>query len=144
MFLQLTQSNSPHRSQEFRIRERQRPRSGPPSAKNRSATRSPPASSVQIPRNPTREAGSNLNVPDACVDKNPFFFEFPVDKRLSVVQDDSEKIITKLESKFDQIFLDAFGEYGAPEEVTNTFFYKTELLPESRRMACWEFMDDYR
>ena len=73
----------------------------------------------------TREAGSNLSVPDACVDKNPFFFEFPVDKRLSVVQDDSEKIITKLESKFDQIFLDAFGEYGAPEEVTNTFFYKT-------------------
>ena|GEM_PF-5414607 len=125
MFLQLTQSNSPHRSQQFRIRERQRPRSGPPSAKNRSATRSPPASSVQIPRNPTREAGSNLSVPDACVDKNPFFFEFPVDKRLSVVQDDSEKIITKLESKFDQIFLDAFGEYGAPEEVTNTFFYKT-------------------
>ena len=80
---------------------------------------------MQIPRNPTREAGSNLSVPDAYVDKNPFFFEFPVDKRLSVVQDDSEKIITKLESKFDQIFLDAFGEYGAPEEVTNTFFYKT-------------------
>ena len=53
------------------------------------------------------------------------FFEFPVDKRLSVVQDDSEKIITKLESKFAQIFLDAFGKYGAPEEVTNTFFYKT-------------------
>ena len=42
-----------------------------------------------------------------------------------MVQDDSEKIITKLESKFDQIFLDAFGEYGAPEEATNTFFYKT-------------------
>ena len=78
MFLQLTQSNSPHRSQEFRIRERQRPRSGPPSAKNRSATRSPPASSVQIPRNPTREAGSNLSVPDACVDKNPFFLNFPL------------------------------------------------------------------
>ena len=42
-----------------------------------------------------------------------------------MVQDDSEKIITKLESKFDQIFFDAFSEYGAPEEVTNTFFYKT-------------------
>ena len=35
-----------------------------------------------------------------------------------------KKIITKLESKFDLIFLDAFGEYGAPEEVKNTFFLK--------------------
>ena len=29
-----------------------------------------------------------------------------------------------MESKFDLIFLDAFGEYGAPEEVTNTLFLK--------------------
>ena len=27
-----------------------------------------------------------------------------------------------MESKFDLIFLDAFGEYGAPEEVTNPLF----------------------
>ena len=50
------------------------------------------------------------------------FFEFPVDKRISVIHGDAEKIITKLESKFDLIFLDAFGEYGAPEEVTNSLF----------------------
>ena len=52
------------------------------------------------------------------------FFEFPVDKRIRVIHNDAEKIITKLESKFDLIFLDAFGEYGAPEEVTNPLFLK--------------------
>ena len=50
------------------------------------------------------------------------FFEFPVDKRIRVINEGAEKIILKLESKFDLIFLDAFGEYGAPEELTNTFF----------------------
>jgi len=39
--------------------------------KNRSETRSPPASSGQMPRNPTREVGSNPNVPDASDGKNP-------------------------------------------------------------------------
>ena len=92
---------------------------------------------MQLSQNLTREAGSNQSVPDACVEKNQLFFEFPVDKRLSVIQDDSEKIITKLESKFDQIFLEASGGYGAPEKVTTTFFTKPELLPEFRRMACW-------
>tara|TARA_B100000945_G_scaffold79985_1_gene61717 strand:- start:866 stop:1636 length:771 start_codon:yes stop_codon:yes gene_type:complete len=52
------------------------------------------------------------------------FFDFPVDKRLCVIHEDAEKIIPKLESKFDLIFLDAFGEYGAPEEVTNVNFLK--------------------
>ena len=52
------------------------------------------------------------------------FFEFPVDERINVIHEGAEKIISKLESKFDLIFLDAFGEYGAPEEVTNTLFLK--------------------
>ena len=41
---------------------------------------------------------------------------------MRVINEAAEKIIEKLESKFDLIFLDAFGEYGAPEEVTNTLF----------------------
>ncbi len=74
----------------------------------------------------------HINFPDLCqtvVEKNysvieaaQRYFEFPVDKRISVIHGEAEKIITKLESKFDLIFLDAFGEYGAPNEVTNSFF----------------------
>ena len=41
------------------IERRRKPHSGLPSAKNRDAPRSPPASSLQMPRNPTREAGSS-------------------------------------------------------------------------------------
>ena len=52
------------------------------------------------------------------------YFEFPVDKRIRVIHEEAEKIIEKFESKFDLIFLAAFYEYGAPEEVTNTFFLK--------------------
>ena len=40
------------------------------------------------------------------------YFEFPVDKRIRVIHEEAEKIIEKFESKFDLIFLDAFGEYG--------------------------------
>ena len=59
-------------SQKSRIQEMRRPRPGPPYAKNRSATRSPPASSGQRPQNLTQEAGSNPSVPDASEGKNPF------------------------------------------------------------------------
>ena len=65
-------AHAPYRSQESRIQERRRSRPRPPYAKNRSATRSPPASSGQRPRNLTQEAGSNPSVPDASDGKNPF------------------------------------------------------------------------
>jgi len=39
-----------------------------------------------------------------------------------VMQADATQIITKLKLKYDLIFLDAYGEYGPPEEVTRTDF----------------------
>jgi len=58
----------------------------------------------------------------AVIDAARRFFEFPLDKRLSVMQADATQIITKLKLKYDLIFLDAYGEYGPPEEVTRTDF----------------------
>lgn len=73
-----------------------------------------------------------LNFPDlkqTVIEKNASvieaaqtFFKFPIDERISIINADAEKIITKLGSKFDLIFLDAFGEYGPSEEVTNNLF----------------------
>ena len=75
------------------------------------------------------------------------YFELPVDKRLRVIHDDAEKIIAKLESKYDLIFLDAFGEYGAPEEVTNTFFLQklSGCLSQSGWLVgnLWTIMGDF-
>lgn len=56
----------------------------------------------------------------AVIDAAQRFFEFPVDKRLNVIRADATKIIKKLNSEFDLIFLDAFGEYGVPDEMTHT------------------------
>ena len=58
----------------------------------------------------------------AVIDAARRFFEFPLDKRLSVMQADATQIITKLKLKYDLIFLDAYEEYGPPEEVTRTDF----------------------
>ncbi|MDP6465910.1 MAG: hypothetical protein QF832_20245 [SAR324 cluster bacterium] len=67
-------ANTPHRSRGCRTQERRKPHSGLPCAKNRNAPQNPPASSLQMPRNPTRKAGNSQNVQDASVDKNPCCF----------------------------------------------------------------------
>ena len=68
----IRRAHAPHRSLGCRTQERRKPHSGLPWAKNRNTPRSSPARSAQMPRNPTREAGSSWNVPDASDGKNPF------------------------------------------------------------------------
>ena len=63
-----------------------------------------------------------IEINPAVIEASRRFFEFPLDKRLSVMQADATKIITKIKLKYDLIFLDAYGEYGPPEEVTRTDF----------------------
>ena len=58
----------------------------------------------------------------AVIEAAQRFFDFPVDKRLNVILADATQFIKKLNSEFDLIFLDAFGEYGAPEESAHTEF----------------------
>ena len=70
----IRRAHAPHRSLGCRTQERRKPHSGLPWAKNRNTPRSSPARSAQMPRNPTREAGSSWNVPDASADKNPCYF----------------------------------------------------------------------
>ncbi len=63
-----------------------------------------------------------IEINPAVIEAARRFFEFPLDKRLSVMQADATQIITKLKLKYDLIFLDAYGEFGPPEEVTRTDF----------------------
>ena len=63
-----------------------------------------------------------IEINPAVIEAARRFFEFPLDKRLCVMQADATQIITKLKLKYDLIFLDAYGEYGPPEEVTRTDF----------------------
>ena len=50
------------------------------------------------------------------------FFDLPRDKRLRVLCADATELVPTLTEKFDLIILDAFGDYGAPEELTRIDF----------------------
>ena len=50
------------------------------------------------------------------------FFDFPKDSRLQVYNKDASKVIPILTEEFDLVFLDAFSDYGAPEELTRIEF----------------------
>ncbi|MBC8257894.1 MAG: fused MFS/spermidine synthase [SAR324 cluster bacterium] len=51
-------------------------------------------------------------------------FDLPVDQRLNILHADASEIITSLTEKYDLIFLDAFGDYGASEEVKRVEFLR--------------------
>ena len=50
------------------------------------------------------------------------FFELPYDKRLRVLCADAAESVPTLKEKYDLIILDAFGDYGAPEELKGIDF----------------------
>jgi spermidine synthase len=50
------------------------------------------------------------------------FFDLPRDTRLRVLCADAAELVPTLTDKFDLIILDAFGDYGAPEELTQIDF----------------------
>ena len=53
------------------------------------------------------------------------FFELPEDKRLQVINADASQFITKISEKFDLIFLDAFNDFGASEEIKGVGFLRS-------------------
>ena len=50
------------------------------------------------------------------------FFDLPVDQRLNILHADATEMITTMTEKFDLIFLDAYTDFGAPEEVKREEF----------------------
>jgi len=53
------------------------------------------------------------------------FFKFPRSNRLKVFNGDATKLVQLISNKFDLIFLDAFNDFGAPEEVKRTDFLRS-------------------
>ena len=53
------------------------------------------------------------------------FFEFPRHTRLQVINGDATKLVQLISEKFDLIFLDAFNDFGAPDEVKETGFLRS-------------------
>ena len=58
-----------------------------------------------------------IEVNSAVIEAAHLFFELPQDKRLRVLCTDATEIMPTMTEKFDIIFLDAYTDFGAPEEV---------------------------
>lgn len=63
-----------------------------------------------------------IEINSAVIEAAHSYFDLPRDKRLRVLCADAAEMIPTLTDKFDLIILDAFGDYGAPEELTQIEF----------------------
>ena len=63
-----------------------------------------------------------IEINSAVIEAAHRFFELPKDERLRVLCADAAEMIPTLTDKYDLIILDAFGDYGAPEELTQIEF----------------------
>ena len=65
-----------------------------------------------------------IEINSSVIEAAHSFFELPKDKRLRVLCADAAEIIPTLTEKYDLIFLDAYGDYGAPKEVKSSEFFQ--------------------
>jgi spermidine synthase len=63
-----------------------------------------------------------IEINSAVIEAAYRFFELPRDKRLRMLCGDAVEMIPTLTEQYDLIILDAFGDYGAPEELTRIEF----------------------
>ncbi len=76
------------------------------------------------------------------------FFKFPRNNRIKILHGDATKLVQVISEKFDLIFLDAFNDFGAPEEVKGTVFLKSlcDCLKKSGLVVgnLWTLTGDFK
>jgi len=76
-----------------------------------------------------------IEINSAVIEAAHSYFELPQDERLCVLCADAAEMIPTLTDKFDLIILDAFGDYGPPEELTRIEFL--QKLRDCLHDDCW-------
>jgi len=66
-----------------------------------------------------------IEVNESVIEAAYRFFKFPRNNRIQVINGDATKLVQVISEKFDLIFLDAFNDFGAPEEVKGTDFLRS-------------------